>query len=116
MWYLRSLERASVIQKLTILERKNCLVLSNTRVPVSGTWSILFPTIISFTILFQKQQENLDFSFCSDLFLELKLLLFQENRPMILFYLKDETLQTFKDASILQKQLKSCFCRMGAFW
>ena len=44
MWYLRSLERAGVIQKLTILERKNGLVLSNTHVPVSGTWSILFPT------------------------------------------------------------------------
>ena len=29
--------------ELTILERKNGLVLSNTRVPVSGTWSILFP-------------------------------------------------------------------------
>ena len=43
MWYLRSLERAGVIQKLTILERKNGPVLSNTRVPVSGTWSILFP-------------------------------------------------------------------------
>ena len=37
------LEHASVIQKLTILEHKNGLVLSNTRVPVSGTWSILFP-------------------------------------------------------------------------
>ena len=37
MWYLRSLEHASVIQKLTILEHKNGLVLSNTRVPVSGT-------------------------------------------------------------------------------
>ena len=35
--------RAGVIQKLSILERKNRLVLSNTRVPVSGTWSILFP-------------------------------------------------------------------------
>ena len=45
MWYLRSLELAGVIQKLTILERKNGLVLSNTRVPVSGTWSILFPNI-----------------------------------------------------------------------
>ena len=43
MWYLRPLECAGVIQKLTILERKNGLVLSNTRVPVSGTWSILFP-------------------------------------------------------------------------
>ena len=43
MWYLRSQERAGVIQKLTILERKNGPVLSNTRVPVSGTWSILFP-------------------------------------------------------------------------
>ena len=43
MWYLRSLEHASVIQKLTILEHKNGVVLSNTRVPVSGTWSILFP-------------------------------------------------------------------------
>ena len=43
MWYLHSLERAGVIQKLTILEHKNGLVLSNTCVPVSGTWSILFP-------------------------------------------------------------------------
>ena len=43
MWYLRSLERAGCIQKQTILERQNSLVLSNTRVPVSGTWSILFP-------------------------------------------------------------------------
>ena len=42
-WYLHSLECASVIQKLTILEHKNDLVLSSTRVPVSGTWSILFP-------------------------------------------------------------------------
>ena len=45
MWYLHSLERAGVIQKLTILECKNGLVLSNTRVPVSGTRSILFPKI-----------------------------------------------------------------------
>ena len=29
--------------ELTILEHKKGLVLSNTRVPVSGTWSILFP-------------------------------------------------------------------------
>ena len=42
-WYLHSLERAGVIQKLTVLEDKNGLVLFNTRVPVSGTWSILFP-------------------------------------------------------------------------
>ena len=47
MWYLRSLEHASVIQKLTILEHKNGLVLSNTRVPVSGTWTILFPEVPS---------------------------------------------------------------------
>ena len=46
MWYLRSLERAGVIQKLTILECKNGLVLSNTHVPVSGTSSILFPVKI----------------------------------------------------------------------
>ena len=45
MWYLRSLEHAGVIQKLTILEHKNGLVLSNTRVPVSGTWSLLFPKL-----------------------------------------------------------------------
>ena len=45
MCYLRSLEHASVIRKLTILEHKNGLVLSNTHVPVSGTWSILFPWI-----------------------------------------------------------------------
>ena len=43
MWYLRSLERAGGIQKQTILECQNGLVLSNTRVPVSGTWSLLFP-------------------------------------------------------------------------
>ena len=43
MLYLRSLECAGVIQKLTILELKNGLVLSNTRVPVSGTSSIRFP-------------------------------------------------------------------------
>ena len=43
MWYLRSSERAGVIQKLTKLGRKNGVVLSNTRVPVSGTWSIHFP-------------------------------------------------------------------------
>ena len=46
MWYLRSLERAGVIQKLTILEHQNVLVLSNTRVPVSGHLSILFPNIL----------------------------------------------------------------------
>ena len=40
---LRSLERADVIQKLTILECQNGLEMSNTHVPVSGTWSILFP-------------------------------------------------------------------------
>ena len=45
MWYLHSLEHAGVIQKLTILEQKNGLVLSNTCVPVSGTWSILFPKL-----------------------------------------------------------------------
>ena len=43
MWYLRFLKHANVIQKLTILEHKNGLALFNTRVPVSGTWSILFP-------------------------------------------------------------------------
>ena len=37
MWYLCSLECASVIQKLTILEHRNGLVLSNTYVPVSWT-------------------------------------------------------------------------------
>ena len=47
MWSLRSLKHASVIQKLTILEHKNDLVLSNTRVPVSGTWSLLFPRVVT---------------------------------------------------------------------
>ena len=46
MWYLRPLERAGDIQKLTILERKNGLVLSNTRVPVSGTWIYFFWNLI----------------------------------------------------------------------
>ena len=43
MWYLCSLECAGVIQKLTVPEL-NGLVLSNsnTHVPVSVTWSILF--------------------------------------------------------------------------
>ena len=56
MWSLRSLEHASVIQKLTILEHKNGLVLSNTRVPVSGTWSILFPysSVEDFSKIIQK--------------------------------------------------------------
>ena len=43
---LRSLERAGVIQKFTILECKNDQVLSNTHVPVSGTSSILFPVFV----------------------------------------------------------------------
>ena len=45
MWYLCSLEHIGVIQiqKLTILEHKNGIELSNTHIPVSGTWSILFP-------------------------------------------------------------------------
>ena len=43
MWYLRSSEHTGVIQKLTILEHKNGLVLSNTCVPVPGTWSFLPP-------------------------------------------------------------------------
>ena len=55
MWYLHSLERAWVIQKLTILERKNGLVLANTRVPVSGTWSIPFPGTFSCTCRSQKK-------------------------------------------------------------
>ena len=42
IWYLRSLERAGGIQKQTVLDHQNGLVLSNTRVPVSETWSILF--------------------------------------------------------------------------
>ena len=50
MWYLRPLERAGVIQKLTILERKDGLVLSNTRVPVSGT-CILFPIFDWFSVI-----------------------------------------------------------------
>ena len=37
MSYYSSLERASVIQKLTILKHKNSLVLFNTHVLVSGT-------------------------------------------------------------------------------
>ena len=37
MLYLGSLEHAGVIQKLTILESKNGLVLANTRVLVSET-------------------------------------------------------------------------------
>ena len=46
MWYWCSLEHAGGIQKQTILKRKNGLVLSNTCVPVSGTWSTLFPIFI----------------------------------------------------------------------
>ena len=54
MWCLRSLERDGVIQKLTILERIYDLVLSNTCVPVSGTWSILFPQ--NFYEIFTRKQ------------------------------------------------------------
>ena len=56
MWYLGSLERAGVIQKLTILERKNGLVLSNTHVPVSGTWSIPFPKFLKEGIVLRKEK------------------------------------------------------------
>ena len=53
MWYLHSLECAGVIQKFTLPELKNGVVLSNTHVPVSGTWSILFPSVwINFLLLF----------------------------------------------------------------
>ena len=46
MGYLHSLEHAGGIQKQAILEhQKNGLVLSNTRVPVPGTWSFFFPEI-----------------------------------------------------------------------
>ena len=45
LWYLHSLECTCVIQKHTILECKNGLVLSNACVPVSGTQSTLFPKI-----------------------------------------------------------------------
>ena len=41
MWYIRSLERAGVIQKLTILERKNGLVLSNTR-SYTSIWDLKY--------------------------------------------------------------------------
>ena len=58
MWYLCPLERAGVIQKLTILERKNGLVLANTRVPVSGTWSILF--LFLFLFFFLSMPSSLD--------------------------------------------------------
>ena len=54
MWYLCSLEHAGVIQKLTILECKNGLVLSNTCVPVSGTWSIPFPSIFILIFVFHR--------------------------------------------------------------
>ena len=59
IWYLRSLEHAGDIHKQTILEHQYGLVLSNTRVPVSGTWSLLFP------YLFMQ-------SWCSDDFQSLK--------------------------------------------
>ena len=42
MCYLHSLQRIVVFQKLTILECKNDLVLTNTWVLVSGTYSMLF--------------------------------------------------------------------------
>ena len=42
MWYLFSLESASAVQKLTVLECQNGPVLSIACVPVFGTWSTLF--------------------------------------------------------------------------
>ena len=59
MWYLHSLEHAGVIQKLTILVCKNGLVLSNTHVLVSGTWSICFPwNFWFFKIFFDENYTN----------------------------------------------------------
>ena len=49
MWYLHSVHSASVIQKLTILECKYGLVLSNTRLPLSGTLSTLFLVFLCIT-------------------------------------------------------------------
>ena len=46
-------DSGGVVQKLTILECKNGLVLSNTRVPVSGTWSIRFRTAEMYTCTWQ---------------------------------------------------------------
>ena len=46
MWYLCFLEHADGIQKQKILECQNVLVLPNTCVPVSGTWSTLFPIFL----------------------------------------------------------------------
>ena len=46
MWYLCCLEHAGGIQKQRIQEHQIGLVLSNTHVPVSGTWSTPFPQYI----------------------------------------------------------------------
>ena len=67
MWYLHSLECAGVIQKLTILEHKNGLVLSNTRVPVSGTSSILFPENPKESSSTKRRKQNVVFSTCHHL-------------------------------------------------
>ena len=46
-------DSGGVFQKLTILECKNGLVLSNTHVPVSGTWSVRFLTAEMYTCTWQ---------------------------------------------------------------
>ena len=48
MWYLRYLECAGGIEKQTKLECRNGPVLSNTHVPISGTWSTLFSDFFFF--------------------------------------------------------------------
>ena len=71
MWHLRSLERAGVIQKLTILEHKNGLVLSNTHVPVSGTSSIRFPKKARKGVFFKSwESENVHFQEKGEVFVK----------------------------------------------
>ena len=75
MWYLHSLENASVIQKLTILECKNSLVLSNTCVLVSGTYSTLFSSILCSQINHLKDQKHAHLQ-CLELWFWLQILSF----------------------------------------
>ena len=67
MWYICSQECVGVIQKLTILECKNGLVLSDTRVPVSGTWSLLFPSyFITWNLTVYNLKEETVYCFCGN--------------------------------------------------
>ena len=110
LWYLRSLDHAGCIQKQTILERKNGLVLSNTRAPVSGTWSTLFPFQVFIIAKFEFKVTTIHYGVwakCTQLWLlkvELHLRL-----KLSMFWMPSQNHQLFWKTSILQKMFNIQF-------